>query len=98
MRTLAGRRAILRIIFVWVLTAVALDLWEFVIPGVHVKGVLPALAAAAAIGLLNALVWPVMIRIALPITVFTLGLGALGFNGLIVLGAARNRPRFKGVR
>jgi uncharacterized membrane protein YvlD (DUF360 family) len=95
MRNFAGRRAILRIVFVWVLTAVALDLWEVVIPGVHVRGVLAALAAAAAIGLLNALVWPLMIRIALPITVFTLGLGARGFNGLIVLAAARIVPGFE---
>jgi uncharacterized membrane protein YvlD (DUF360 family) len=44
-----------------------------------------ALASAALIGLTNALVWPVLIRIALPFTVLTLGLGVLVLNGGVVL-------------
>jgi putative membrane protein len=55
-----------------------------VIPGVHVSGWLAAILGAAAIGLLNALVWPLFVRIALPITVLTLGLGALLLNGVFV--------------
>ena len=44
---------------------------------------------AAVFGLLNSLLWPLVIRIALPFTVLTLGIGALLLNGLIVLIAAR---------
>jgi uncharacterized membrane protein YvlD (DUF360 family) len=44
-----------------------------------------ALVGAALIGLINALVWPVLIRIALPFTVLTLGLGVLVLNGAVVL-------------
>jgi hypothetical protein len=41
------------------------------------------------IGLLNALVWPLFVRVALPITVLTLGLGALLCNGLFVYLGSR---------
>ena len=36
------------------------------------------------LGLLNALVWPLLIRIALPLTVITLGFGVLLLNGVFV--------------
>jgi uncharacterized membrane protein YvlD (DUF360 family) len=52
--------------------------------GLHVSSWAAAFGWAALIGLLNALVWPLLIRFALPITVLTLGLGALILNGLVV--------------
>lgn len=84
MNQFSGRRPILRILFVWLITAAALQLWGTVIPGVRVHGWLAALSGAAVIGLLNALVWPVMIRVTLPITVLTIGIGALILNGVVV--------------
>jgi uncharacterized membrane protein YvlD (DUF360 family) len=78
------RRALLRTLIVWAVTAVALHTFALVIPGVHVSGWLAAILGAAAIGLLNALVWPLFVRIALPITVLTLGFGALLLNGVFV--------------
>jgi uncharacterized membrane protein YvlD (DUF360 family) len=75
---------VLRVIVVWGITAVALHAFAIVIPGVHVSGWGAAILGAAAIGLLNALVWPVFVRVALPITVLTLGFGALLCNGLFV--------------
>jgi uncharacterized membrane protein YvlD (DUF360 family) len=95
MNKFSGRRAIPRILFVWLLTAVGLQLWGRVIPGVRVNGWLAALAGAAVIGLFNALVWPVMIRIALPITVLTFGLGALVLNGAMVVVASQVVPGFE---
>src|SRR5256885_15467639 len=47
-----------------------------------------ALVAAALIGLINALVWPLVIRLALPFTVLTLGLGVLVLNGAVILAAS----------
>jgi len=84
MKRFGERRAILRIIVVWGITAVALHAFAPVIPGVHVSGWRAAIVGAATIGLLNALVWPLFVRIALPITALTLGLGALLCNGLFV--------------
>jgi uncharacterized membrane protein YvlD (DUF360 family) len=78
------RRAVVRIIAVWAITAVALHAFALVIPGVHVSGWLAAILGAATIGLLNALVWPLFVLVALPITVLTLGLGTLLCNGVFV--------------
>jgi uncharacterized membrane protein YvlD (DUF360 family) len=83
------RRALLRTLIVWAITAVALHAFALVIPGVHVSGWLAAILGAAAIGLLNALVWPLFVRIALPVTVLTLGLGALLLNGAFVYLGSR---------
>src|SRR4029077_16216588 len=83
------RRALLRILVVWAITAIALHAFALVIPGVHVSGWLAAILGAAAIGLLNALVWPLFVRVALPVTVLTLGLGALLLNGVFISLGAR---------
>ena len=89
------RRALLRILVVWGITAVALHAFALVIPGVHVSGWLAAILGAATIGLLNALVWPVFVRVALPITVLTLGFGALLCNGVFVYLGSLLVPGFK---
>jgi uncharacterized membrane protein YvlD (DUF360 family) len=81
-----------RIVLVWLLTAGALLLLSAILPGFHVTNWAAALATAAFIGLANALVWPFIVRIALPFTVLTLGLGALFLNGLVVLAAAALDP------
>lgn len=94
MTVFGGRRAILRVLIVWAITSVALHAGAAVIPGVHVAGWRAAIAAAAAIGLLNALLWPLLIRVALPITVLTIGVGALVFNGALVSFVAVLVPGF----
>ena len=66
-----------------------LRLLALVLPGVHVEGWPAALAGAAAIGILNWLIWPVFIRLMLPVTVLTLGLATLVVNGAVILLAAR---------
>ncbi len=53
--------------------------------GFVLDGAAGALAAAALVGLLNAFVWPLLVRVALPLTVLTLGLAALVLNGLFVM-------------
>ena len=62
------------------------------LPGVAVTSFGAALGAAALIGLLNALVWPLLIRLALPFTVLTLGLGVLVLNGVVILTVAAISP------
>ena len=52
--------------------------------GRHVKSFGAALWLVAVVGLLNALVWPLLLRVALPLTVLTLGLGVLLVNGAVV--------------
>jgi uncharacterized membrane protein YvlD (DUF360 family) len=83
---------ITRIVVVWLLTAGTLLLLSAILAGFHVTNWAAALATAAFIGLANALVWPLIIRIALPFTVLTLGLGALFLNGVVVAAAAALDP------
>ena len=78
------RTVILRLLVVWVTSAAALLLLSWLLGGFHVDSFWSALGAAALIGLVNALVWPTLIGVALPFTVLTLGLGVLVLNGLVV--------------
>ena len=73
-----------RATFVLLLDAAILLLLSEILSGFVLNGARSALAAAALIGLLNSLVWPALVRFALPLTVLTLGLGALLLNGLLV--------------
>ena len=87
-----ARNVVLRVVVVWLLEAVGLLLLSAIMPGFDVTSPQAGLAAAAVIGLANALLWPLIVRVALPFTVLTLGLGALLINGLIVLLAAYVEP------
>ncbi len=75
----------LRLLIGWLLTAGALLLLGDVLSGFNVSGVGAALGGALIIGLVNAVVWPLVIRVALPFTVLTLGLGVLVLNGLAIM-------------
>jgi uncharacterized membrane protein YvlD (DUF360 family) len=90
-----GLSQLARVILVWLITAGALMLLSAILPGLHVEDPEVALIAAALIGLINALVWPLLIRIALPFTVLTLGLGVLVLNGAVILLVAQIEPGFK---
>jgi uncharacterized membrane protein YvlD (DUF360 family) len=63
-----------------------------ILPGFDASGLGAALAFAAVGGLVNALLWPLIVRVALPLTVLTLGLGGLVLNGLVTLLAAAVVP------
>jgi uncharacterized membrane protein YvlD (DUF360 family) len=86
------RRTILRVLAVWLLTAGAIAALSAILGGFDVETGPEALAAAALIGLVNAFVWPVVIRLALPFTVLTLGLGVLVLNGAVVFLIAQVEP------
>ena len=77
-------RIVWRAILVLLLDAALLLLLSEWLDGFVLDGAPSALGAAAAIGLLNALVWPALARIALPLTVLTLGVAGLILNGLLV--------------
>ena len=71
-------------VLVLLLDALTLLLLSHLLDGFVLDGAGSALGAAALIGLLNALVWPALARLALPLTVLTLGLAALALNGVLV--------------
>ena len=83
-RRLPIRRLLVRVVLLWLIESGALLLVAALLPGVHVKSAAAALVTVAAIGLLNALAWPLLARLALPFTVLTFGLGE---------DVLRDRPR-----
>jgi putative membrane protein len=65
----------------------ALLLWligQFV-PGIHLSSFGAALLAALVLGIVNALVRPILVLITLPITILTLGLFLIVINALMLL-------------
>jgi putative membrane protein len=67
----------------WILNAAALLLVAYLYPGVTVEGFGAALIAALALGLVNALVRPILVILTLPVTVVTLGLFLFVINALL---------------
>lgn len=64
------------------INVLAIVLAASILPGISVDGIVPALAAAVLLGLVNAFVRPVLLILTLPITLVTLGLFLLVLNGL----------------
>jgi len=62
--------------------ALAIMLAAAVVPGIRVDSVLTALAAGLVLGLINAVVRPLLLLLTLPITLLTLGLFLFVLNGL----------------
>ena len=74
---------------VWLVTAISLMIMSSLSLGVEVKNLSSSLIAAAVIGLLNAILRPVLGFIFFPLTFLTLGLFALVLNGLMIWLAAQ---------
>src|SRR3972149_2397513 len=68
----------------WIINAGGLLLISQVIRGIEVDGVVAALAAAAVLGVFNAVLRPVLLILTLPLTIVTLGLFALVLNGFML--------------
>ena len=78
----------------WALNAAALWLTVQLLPGVSIAagGLGPLLIAALVVGLVNAIVRPVMVLLTLPVTLLTFGLFLLVVNGLALAVAAAVSP------
>ncbi len=84
-----------RFLMHWFVTAVALGVAAWILPGVTVRSVPALLVAALVLGFVNAVVRPVLVLLTLPITVLTLGLFYLVVNGLAFALAAAVVPGFE---
>src|SRR6185436_19577779 len=71
----AGRErgAMIQLVLVWLINALALIAVAYLMPGVSVASFTTALVAALVLGLVNAVVRPVLFLLTLPVTVLTLG-------------------------
>jgi putative membrane protein len=66
-----------------VVNAVALIAVAYVVPGIHVSGFFGALIAALILGIVNAVLRPILVILSLPLELVTLGLFTLVINALL---------------
>lgn len=74
----------LKSIYKWILFAFALLLVAKVIPGIKLDGIQTALLVAIVIGLINVFIKPLIMLLALPINILTLGFFTLIVNALML--------------
>ena len=67
----------------WIVNAAALMLVAYLYPGVAVTSFMAALVAALVLGLVNAVVRPILVILTLPVTLLTLGLFLFVINALL---------------
>ena len=78
---------IFRVVLLLVIQGLVILALAAILPGVKTPSFAAAVLVAATMALINAVLWPIVIRIALPLTVFTFGLGSLVFSaGTVALG------------
>ena len=76
------------------ITAFGLWLADVLLPGVQFDGALPLFLAALLLGIVNAIVRPLVIILTLPFTLLTLGLFIFVINGLMILLVAKMMSSF----
>jgi putative membrane protein len=67
----------------WLLNAVALLIVAYIIPGVAVTSFTGALIAALVLGIVNAIIRPILILLTLPLEILTLGLFTFVINAAL---------------
>ncbi len=69
----------------WLINTLFLLLLAYLLPGVSISSFYIALIISLVLGIVNAVIRPILIILTLPINVITLGLFTLVINGLLVL-------------
>ncbi|MGI9603729.1 MAG: phage holin family protein [Acidimicrobiales bacterium] len=87
-RAKGSRWPIIRVLVLGLAQALTLGLFAWLFGGVTINSVWSALLAVAVLSVLNALVWPIIIRLALPLVVWTVGLFTFVLNALFVAATA----------
>ena len=67
----------------WAINAAALLLVAYLFPGVKIESFVAALMAALVLGLINAVIRPILVILTLPVTLLTLGLFLFVINALL---------------
>jgi len=78
----------------WILTAAAVWVAASVVTGIWYDDAPSLLAAALILGILNSLVKPVLIRVALPLVILSLGFMLLVINAFLLVLTAKLVPGF----
>ena len=73
----------------WFLSALAVLVASYVLPGVHVSGLFAALVVVVVLGLINLVVKPLLLLLTLPVNILTLGLFTFVINAALILLASK---------
>ena len=69
----------------WLLNAAALMAVAYLVPGFHVQTFYTALIVALVLGIVNAVIKPILVILTLPISILTLGLFTFVINASLLL-------------
>jgi putative membrane protein len=83
----------MKLLFQWFVSAVAIGIAAYLVPGVTVT-LMGALVAAVVLGALNLFIRPILLLLTLPITIITLGVFSLVINAFLVMLASWFVPGF----
>ena len=73
----------MRLLAIWIINALALLALPYVMPSIQVASFGTALIVALVLGLINAILRPLLILLTLPVTLLTLGLYIFVINALL---------------
>ena len=78
----------------FLVSALAILITAYILPGVHVSGFFTALVLAVVLGAINLILRPLLIMLTLPLSIITLGLFVFVINGCLILLASYIVPGF----
>lgn len=84
----------MQVIINWVISAAVIMVSAYLLPGVMVSGFVAALILAVVLGAINAFIKPVLLVLALPINILTLGLFTFVINAALIMLATYIVPGF----
>jgi putative membrane protein len=75
----------MKILIKWLVMTASIMITAYLLPGVSVQNFGTALVTALVLGLINAVLRPILVVLTFPFTIITLGLFIFVLNGLLVL-------------
>ncbi|MCX6792592.1 MAG: phage holin family protein [Candidatus Falkowbacteria bacterium] len=75
----------MNLIIRWLLATIAIIITSYILPGVVLSGFWTAVLVALVIGIINAVIKPILLILTLPINILSLGLFTLVINALLIL-------------
>lgn len=82
------------LLFAWMVNAVVVLATAYLVPGFMVTSLEPALLVAAVLGVVNALLGPIVRTLTQPLNVLTLGLFSLVVNAALLIVVSQIIPGF----
>jgi len=85
----------MHILLAIIINTIAVLLTAYILPGIHIAGFWSAVFVAVVLGIVNAILRPIIFILTLPINILTLGLFSFVIMGLLVYLVSAIVPGFK---